>query len=299
MHRKRPPLNPIRSFEAAARHRSFTEAAKELGVTQVAVSRQVRALEDYLGVALFVRDHRTITLTEHGAKLFPPVNRAFDEIFRALPTIGARNRQGALSIQSYTTFGQRWLVPRLSRFHERFKSIELRLTASVHPVDFDRQDIHAAIRTGKGRISGCTCDFLLPIELVPVCSPRLLESLNRSNSADLLGRHVLLHSLARPDDWAAWLAAAGVAGVDPRSGLKFENSVLAYEAALQGIGLAMGVRVLVEPYLRLGSLVAPFGPGLRLDSGYYLVRPEGRPMSPALRHFRAWLLEEATAARKT
>jgi LysR family glycine cleavage system transcriptional activator len=293
MARRRPPLNPIRAFETAARHMSFTAAAEELGITQIAVSRQVRVLEDYLEVPLFERSHRAIRLTAEGARLFPATSRAFDEIDTAVASLSMRGRRDVLVVQTYTTFAQRWLIPRLWRFHERLPHIEIRLSASVAPVDFERSQIHAAIQRRSALIERCDVDLLAPVELVPVCSPALLEGSGEVDRARMLARHPLLHSLARPNDWKLWLASAGLTQVDPNRGMKFENSVLAYEAALQGIGIAMGIRVLVEQYLHSGSLVAPFGPPLALDDGYYLLIPRGRQRPPALQHFRNWLLEEA------
>jgi LysR family glycine cleavage system transcriptional activator len=294
MVRRRPPLNPIRAFEAAARHLSFTAAAEELDITQIAVSRQVRVLEDYLEVPLFERSHRSIRLTAEGARLFPAANRALDEINTAVASLSMRGRRDVLVVQTYTTFAQRWLIPRLWRFHERLPNIEIRLSASVAPVDFERGQIHAAIQRRSALMERCDVDFLAPLELLPVCSPTLAEGRDEASGAGMLSRHPLLHSLARPNDWSLWLSSAGLTQVDPSRGMKFENSVLAYEAALQGIGIAMGVRVLVEQYLRSGSLIAPFGPALILDDGYYLLIPRGSQRPPALRRFRDWLLEEAT-----
>jgi LysR family transcriptional regulator, glycine cleavage system transcriptional activator len=293
MVRRRPPLNPIRAFETAARHMSFTAAAEELGITQIAVSRQVRVLEGYLEVPLFERSHRSIRLTAEGARLFPAMNRALDEINEAVAGMSMRGRRDVLVVQTYSTFAQRWLIPRMWRLHERLPKVEVRLLASVAPVDFGRGQIHAAIQRRSAQMERCDVDFLAPVELLPVCSPTLAEGWSEASPAELLTRRPLLHSLARPNDWKLWLSSAGLTQIDPNRGMKFENSVLAYEAALQGIGVAMGMRVLVEQYLRSGSLIAPFGPPLALDDGYYLLIPRGRQRPPALRRFRDWLLEEA------
>jgi LysR family transcriptional regulator, glycine cleavage system transcriptional activator len=293
MVRRRPPLNPVRAFEISARHMSFTAAAEELGVTQIAVSRQVRVLEDYLEVRLFERSHRSIKLTAEGARLFPTASRALDEIDTAAASLSMRGRRDVLVVQTYSTFAQRWLIPKMWRLHERLPNVEVRLLASVAPVDFERGEVHAAIQRRSAQMEWCDVDFLAPVELLPVCSPSLAEDWDEANRAEILSRHMLLHSLARPNDWSLWLSSAGLAHVEPSRGMKFENSILAYEAALQGIGVAMGMRVLVEQYLRSGSLIAPFGPALALDDGYYLLIPRSRQRSPILRHFRDWLLEEA------
>ncbi|MBO9354664.1 LysR family transcriptional regulator [Bordetella petrii] len=285
------PLNPLRAFEASARLLSFTLAAEELSVTQVAISRQVRVLENYLGVELFTRGPRSIQLTDAGARLYPSVGRAFDEISHAAALVSRRNRPDVLAIQAYTTFAQHGLIPLLSRFHEKYPGIEVRLSASTQAVDFAHQDLDAAIRSGTGQWPDYESDFLAPIELLPVASPRLLKAVGGLRDAGDLRRVTLLHSLARPDDWAAWLRTAGCGNATGLRVLKFENSAMAYEAAIQGVGCAIGIRALVGRYLASGALVAPFALTHTLPGGYYLVRPKGRNESPALRIFRAWLLD--------
>jgi LysR family glycine cleavage system transcriptional activator len=296
MKRPLPPLNPLKAFEAAARHGSLTLAADELGVTQVAVSRQVRALEAYLAIPLFTRSHRRVELTREGAELLRAAGRAFDEIGSAVAALSRRGRRDLLTIQAYTTFSQRWLIPRLNAFHEAHPDIEVRLMASIAPVDFRQQPIDAAIRSGLGRWAGAEAERLTTLDLVPVCSPALLRGGPPLAAPADLGRHTLLYSMSRPDDWAAWLAAAGAGTVDPRRGLKFENSALAYEAALQGIGVAIGVRVLVERNLRDGLLATPLPLTHTLPGGYWLLWPADRRPSPSLSRFRDWLRREVAAS---
>jgi len=292
MPRRLPPLNPLKAFEAAARHLSLTLAADELHVTQVAVSRQVKLLEEHFGIALFVRGHRSIALTPQGARLQRRLGRAFDEIESAAKAISVRGRSDVLSIQAYTTFAQRWLIPLMSQFHEEFPEIEVRLSTSLTPVDFERQNIDAAIRSGAGEWPGLEADFLAPIELIPAVDPRLMRQGVPLDKVADLRRHTLLHSLARLDDWRSWLQAAGEKKVDSDSGLKFESSALAFEAAMEGMGVAIGSRVLVSKSLADGTLIAPFELTCRVASSYYLVRPASRPASQALRTFRLYLLEE-------
>lgn len=297
--RNRPPLNALRAFEASARLLSFTLAGEELGVTQVAVSRHVRTLEEYLGTVLFKRGPRSLRLTSEGARLLPSISRALDEISLAVSQVSRRGRRDVLAIQAYTTFAQHWLIPLLSNFHDRHPGIEVRLSASLQPVDFDRQDVDAAVRSGTGHWPGLEADLLTPIELVPVMNPALLKGAEALRRPEDLAGTTLLHSLARPDDWDAWLRGAVSAGaVDSRKGLKFESSAMAYEAASQGLGVAIGVKVLVERYLASGVLVAPFARTLTLPEGYYLVRPRDRPASAALKAFRSWLIEELSQVRQ-
>lgn len=291
-----PPLNPLKAFEAAARHESLTLGAAELGVSQVAISRQVRALEAYLAVPLFKRSHRRIALTAEGRQLLRAASRAFDEIGGAVAALSRRrSRRNILSIQAYTTFAQRWLIPRLTLFREEYPDIELRITTSLAPVDFSQQNIDAAIRSGSGHGPGTGADLLATRNLVPVCSPSLLRGARPLQHPADLRHHTLLHSLSRPHDWSAWLAAAGIDDRTMPRGLKFENSALAYEAALQGIGVAIGIRVLVEQNLRDGVLVTPIPITHTLPGGYHLIWPSDIRPSPALRRFHGWLRRQMPA----
>ncbi len=292
MSRRLPPLNPLKAFEAAARHLSLTKAAEELHVTQVAVSRQVKLLEDHIGTPLFLRGTRSITLTTQGERLQHRLGPAFDEIESAIKSVDGRARRDVLSIQAYTTFAQRWLIPLMSRFHEQHPEIEVRLSTSTASVDFERQNVDAAIRSGNGDWPGLAADYLAPIELIPVMGRKLLrQGAPLSEPADLR-QHTLLHSLARPDDWASWLASVGESKLEGYNGLSFESSALAFEAAVHGMGIAIGSRVLVTDALTDGSLIAPFTQACRLSTNYYLVRPAGRSASRSLRIFRQYLLDE-------
>ncbi|SPA33159.1 Transcriptional regulator [Cupriavidus taiwanensis] len=284
-----PPLNPLRAFEAAGRLGSFTLAAQELRVSQVAVSKQVRALEEYFGVTLFERGHRSITLTPDGARMLPAVTLALDQIAAATSGLKHRGRSDMLSIQAYTTFAQRWLIPRLAAFPRMFPDIEVRVTASLLPANFGHGGIDAAIRSGTGEWPGMSADFLTPLELVPVCRPGLIDG-GVADPAVWLRGATLLHSLSRPEDWSVWLKGRGIEGVGMRDSMRFENSAMAYEAALQGAGIAIGIRVLVESYLASGALVAPFDYVHRLDGGYYLIYPSTARPSRTLALFRDWLL---------
>jgi LysR family glycine cleavage system transcriptional activator len=303
MGRSLPPLNSLKAFEAAARLGSLTAAARELGVSQVAVSRQVRSLEDHLGVALFTRSHRQVDITREGRQLHGKLTHAFDEIDAAVRRVSRRGRKDVLSLQSYMTFSQRWLIPRLPMFQSAHPHIEVRLTSSREPADFSSRTLDAAIRAGCGDWPDVGVDRLIRPELVVVCSPALQAATPLRVPADL-AKVTLLHSLARPDYWATWLKAAGVTRVDAYRGLKFESSALVYEAAMQGLGVAIGLDVLVEQNIRDGVLTIPFAKRHALDEAYYLTWPKDRTPSPALRHFHAWLRRQietevaASAARQ-
>lgn len=284
-----PPLNPLRTFEAAARLCSLTAAAEELNVSQVAVSRQVKVLEDYLEVTLFRRLHRGIELTPEGKELFKGVTHAFQEITCAARQVSRRGRRDILAIQSYTTFSQRWLIPRLAHFHEMHENIEVRLSSSLAPVDFDAQNIDAAIRSGHGDWPDLHAEKLVDIELIPICSPTFASSMPLDSPSDLAHAR-LLHSMARPNDWASWLASVG-ADVDASAGIRFDNSALAYEAASMNIGVAMAVKVFVGRQIKEGSIVAPFPETCKTGEGYYLTWPKNVSPSETLLKFLSWMRE--------
>ncbi len=286
-----PPLNAIRAFEVVARRLSITVAAEELHVTPGAVSRQIRTLEDALGIPLLVRGHRQIALTRAGEEYYRAVTKSMDGLREATVRLTRRTRRTQLKVRAYTTFAMRWLIPRLSSFHAANKSIEVLLTASLDPVDFRREDIDGAIRLGDGKWNGANAYRLVSNILVPVCSPSVSKTVR---SAADLQRQVLLHSIARPDDWACWLAAAKVdRQVDARSGMTYQSSAMAYAAALEGQGFAIAQRFLVEDDLASGKLVAPFRKAVDMgDFTYYLVTPADRAESASMATFRKWLLAQ-------
>lgn len=288
-----PPLNPLRAFEAAGRVKSIRKAAEELSVTPGAVSRQVQILETHLGVKLFRREPRAVVLTAAGEQYLEAIAQHFDSIREAtLKLTGSRNRN-ILKIRAYTTFAMKWLVPRLSSFQAMNRLTEVRLTTSLEAVDFEHEDIDCAIRLGDGNWPGYGVDRLVANELIPVCSPGFRRQIGLKQNDDL-ARVPLLHSLARPDDWMYWLQEAGLTQIDPYSGPKYASSVLAYQAALDGQGVAIAQRVLLADDLRAKRLVQPFGPTLdRQNFTYYLIYPPNRLRKPAFRQFRNWLIEQA------
>lgn len=287
-----PPMKSLRAFEASARLMSFTAAADELCVTQVAVSRQVRGLEDFLGVELFDRRGQSIALTKAGSRYYPAVRRALNDLAFATSQLSRRGQPQVLSILAYNTFAQCWLIPMLPAFHEQHPAVEIRLSASSALVDFNHQDFDAAIRFGVPDMPGIDVDMLAPIELVPVMSPDLLAKTGGSPDVSAMLELPLLHSLARPGDWDGWFRHAGLASDHAGRGHKFESSLMAYEAAIRGLGVALGVRILVEGYLASGQLVAPFDGSYRPAGGYFLVHPKDRAPTAAFRAFRRWLLSE-------
>lgn len=293
MPRRLPPLNAIRAFEAAGRHLSFTRASEELCVTQGAVSRHIATLETQLQTKLFLRRHRSVELTAQGGAYFHALRDAFDRIEEAtrhvLPHAGTRT----LRIKLPPTLAIRWVVPRLARLHARDRTIDVQITTSHAPVDFEREDVDVAIHSGRYPPAGVTTRRLFGETLLPVCSPLLLGgSRPLAKPADLAG-HVLLCSLHRPDDWPAWLAAVGVGDVDGNNGLKFENSSLAYQAAIDNLGIVMAQKALIAEDLKSKRLVAPFREEVVTAGGYFLVYPKRSAAFPAVRLFEEWILDEA------
>ena len=297
MARRLPPLNALRAFEAGARHLSFTKAADELHVTQAAVSHQVKALEDHLGVRLFRRLTRRLALTEEGRALLPVVSEAFDRIAEAAERIGRDGgRPRTLTVSVTPSFGGRWLVHRLSRFWRAHPDIDLRLHHSIQLVDFDRDDVDMAVRWGRGSWPGLAADFLMHVGVTPVCSPALLEGPRPLRTPDDLRHHTLLHE----DDfegWTEWLAAAGVTEVDPRRGPVIDDTGVVIQLAIAGQGVALGRTALIREDLAAGRLVRPFDLSLESDLAYHIVYPPRSLSRPKVRAFREFLLAEAALER--
>jgi LysR family glycine cleavage system transcriptional activator len=288
-----PALGTLRVFEAAARRLSFTAAADELAVTQAAVSHQIKALEDDLGVRLFHRAPRGLALTEEGAALFGPVHAAFDRVREGIGRVRALRRGGTLTVTASPSLAGAWLVPRLVRFHAAHPEIEVRVLASPRLVDLAAEGVDAGIRYGRGRWAGLVAEPLMREELFPVCAPAAVTGPDALRHPADLARATLVHVIPYPDDWRRWLQAAGVAGLDPERGPKLETADLAYAAAASGLGVAIGRGPLVAPLLARGALVRPFAIELPGDLAYYCIHPEGRGDLPKVRAFRDWVLAEA------
>ncbi|MEM5299706.1 transcriptional regulator GcvA [Burkholderia sp. JPY481] len=291
-----PSLNALRAFEVVGRLLSVQLAAEELNVTPAAVSHHIKVLEEQLGVALFERGHRSITLTPLGKTYLTEISRSFEAMKIATMNLTEMKQHRTLKIRAYTTFSMKWLLPRLSTFHAHYPDIEVSLTTSLQAVDFANEDVDAAIRLSFEPSTDMGFDRLAPNELVPVCSPEFRAEHPELNdkTPESLSNVPLLHSLARREDWAKWLDAAGVRGVNPLAGLSYESSILAYDAAARGHGIAIAQKVLVSDDIDNGKLVMPFS--FALDEGsytYYLVYPKGRLTNPELAAFRNWLLSDA------
>ena len=293
--RSLPPLNAIRAFEAAARLGSFKEAAVELGVTHGAVSQQIRLLETWLGPpALFRRSVRRVVLTPAGAALLAEFAPALDRVSAAVQQ--HRKRRGAapaavLRVNALATFSLRWLLPRMARFRAEHPDIEVRLSTSNDQVDALPELFDVVIRGGPDTFHGFASRFLLSEQRLPVCSPALLANLPLTEVADL-GRHTLLHVTSMPRLWRDWLTDAGESALEPSASLTFDHFYLTLQAALDGLGVAMGPTALIADDLAAGCLVTPF-PNIRLPArSYFAYFPEGRDDDPHRAVFCDWLEQQ-------
>ena len=286
-----PPLNALRAFEAAARHGSFTRAAAELHVTQTAVSHQMRHLEAFLGLRLFLRLPRRLVLTPEGQAYARDLARVFERIADATRALDTRPRRELLAITSLPSFAARWLVPRLGAFTAAHPHIDLRLVATERPVDLARESVDVGIRFGYGRYPGLQVEKLMDDQLLPVCSPRLRR---RARALDLR-RLPLLHDDS-PDGWRRWLRAAGRTDVDPERGHVFTDASMMLQAAVDGEGVALARWTLAEVELAAGRLVRPFPGTLPCEHAYYLVTAEAAADLPRVQSFRRWLLHQVAAS---
>ncbi|MBD9525640.1 MULTISPECIES: LysR substrate-binding domain-containing protein [Paracoccus] len=285
-----PPLAALRAFEAVARHLSFTRAAEELGMTQAAVSYQIRLLEERLGVALFLRKTREIAMTETGALFARPTIEAFD-LLRETYSAPSADAVSTLSISTVPTLAGAWLSPRLGKFQMQQPNLAVRLETSDNLVDFAREDVSVAIRAGDGDWPGLTAHFLMHVEYTPMLTPELAKKHELRDPADLL-RMPLLD--ASDPNWGVWMREAGLDYPDcpPRAGLTLSTDLHEARAALAGYGVALLTPRFFRYELATGSLIQPFPQVSQNGRGYWLVYPQGRKNRPAIRKFRAFLLDE-------
>jgi LysR family transcriptional regulator, glycine cleavage system transcriptional activator len=291
-----PSLNGLRAFEAAARHLSFTQAASELNVTQTAISHQIRRLEEELGIRLFIRKNRALALTPQARDYLPGVRAAFNDLRLATDRLLRKDDDNVLTISTLASLAAKWLLPRLSTFQETHPGIDVRITTSTGLVDFRNGDVDAAIRYGRGHWPGVRADWLMADELFPVCSPSLLKGDRPLKCPQDLAHHTLLHtSGGYDDDWRLWLTAAGLpADISSKpTAATFDLIFMTVQAAIDGIGVAMGRTSYVQDDVAKGRLVVPFKIALPADAGFYLVSPEGAAEPLKLAAFRKWLTASA------
>lgn len=293
-----PPLNALRAFEAAGRHLSFKKAATELCVTQGAISRHIMNLEAFLGVGLFVRSHRQVTLTPEGAAYLQEARDAFLRISHATARTRASPDDHTLRIKAPPTVSTRWLVPRLGRFHARHPDIAVQLTTSHDIVDFARDQIDVSLHYGQEAADDWHYERLFGEVLIPICNKKLVGGRKKRCSPGEITRHVLLHSLRRPQDWRQWLDLAGVTGYHATQELTFENSTMTYQGAIDGLGIAIAQKALVADEVASGRLVVPSTIEVRNATAYYLVFPRRSHVPAKVQAFLGWIADEAAATRR-
>lgn len=292
-----PSLNGLRAFEAAARHMSFTLAASELNVTQTAISHQIRRLEEELGIRLFIRQNRALSLTPEAKEYLPGIRAAFNDLRLATDRLLRKDEGNALTVSTLASLAAKWLLPRISDFQDKHPGIDVRITTSTALVDFRRDGVDAAIRYGRGQWPGLRADWLMADRMFPVCSPELLKGRKPLRRPEDLANHVLLHSSSgNDDDWRLWLTAAGLpTDLSKQPGVTFDLIFMTIQAAIDGLGVAMGRTSYVQDDIAKGRLVVPFEIELPVDAGFYLVSPEAKADSPKLSAFRRWLTDTVRA----
>nr|WKF61803.1 Glycine cleavage system transcriptional activator [Paraburkholderia busanensis] len=292
MKRPLPPLNALRAFEAAGRLGSFKEAAAELHVTQGAVSQQVRLLEAWLGASLFDRHNRRVALTPAAQAYLAEIGPLFEQLARATAQYGVlKAARRTLSVNALATFTLRWLVPRLATFRAEHPDVDVNVETSNEPLESLKDSFDVVIRGGPDTFYGYTMRPFLPDDRLPVCSPALMQRVPLRTPEDLR-HHTLLHTSSLPRLWPDWLASARVASLKPGAALTFDHFYLTLQAAIDGIGIAMGPSALVAGDLAAGRLVAPFK-GPRLPSRSYCTYvPDAKAGDERVELFRAWLERE-------
>jgi LysR family glycine cleavage system transcriptional activator len=312
MSQRLPPLNALKAFEAAARHLSVKKAAVELNVTPAAVSHQIRTLEEYLDVQLFHRYNRALELTDAARACLPKLREGFDCLAQAVERLRTHTSGGMLTVSAAPSFAARWLMPRLHRFIAAHQEIDVRVSARMRRVSVDGKvdvaeratietwldDSDVAILYGHGHYPELDVHRLLSLTISPICSPKLLTGEHPLRTPEDLRHHMLLH-----DDtgdmydgesfWEVWLEAAGITDIDAKRGARFSHAVLAFEAAIDAVGVVASMPSLAAEELASGKLVMPFDLKVPLASAYYLVCEPHAKTRPAVAAFRDWLIAEA------
>lgn len=288
-----PPLKAIEAFVVASNTLSFTTAASMLHVTVAAISRRIRVLETELGVILFKRAHRALKLTPAGESYAKKLAPAIDVIRRASESIRSMPRRNAIKVSTPPSFAAHWLFPRLPHFLSQHEELQVDFDTSVDYVDFDASDVDLAIRFGSGNWPGLRIEPLLDVAVYPVCSPDFFARRPAPGSASDITKHRLLGSNLQPELWQEWLRSAGIAEPPASQFITFDNFHLLYEAAVNGLGIAMGLDAIVEPYLDSGTLIRLFDMPCELSKKFYIVsRARDRDRRP-VQSFCTWLTQEA------
>jgi len=295
-----PGLRSLRAFDAAAERLSFTRAADDLAVTPAAISHQIKELESQLGVSLFTRTSRSMRLTREGEVLHAAAHESLEVLSRALMRIKRLENRMQIRVSASPSLAAKWLVPRLDRFLSLQPGADVRVDVSHSVVDFDREDIDIAIRFGEGRYPGLRADMLFQDNVFPVCSPKIITKDKPLKTPKDLLKHTLIHldweAQGSPwPNWKMWMKASGINDFDDRAGLHFGQTSFAVQAALDGMGVALGDSNLVADDLAAGRLVKPFELSLRAPKqfAYYVITRLDTADAPMVDAFRDWCMAEA------
>lgn len=284
------PLNPLHAFAVAARHRTFTAAASQLSVSQVAVSRQVATLENYLGVKLFDRGSRSARLSDVGRAFGHEVSEIFEQMERAVRKLESPEDNAIINLRIYPTLAHYWLLPRLRDFNARHPELQVHLDSLIEPLDFRSTRLDVAVQLGHGIWRDASSRKLRDEVVDVVCSPDYAAAHNHfATPADLAGAE-LLHARYRRRGWEIWATAAGL-DINHHEGTEFDTSLLVYAAARRGLGLAIGQLDLLRDEIAQGRLICPFARPMQTGAGLYVVWPSTRLVPPRARQLIDWILE--------
>lgn len=290
--RRLPPAQTLHAFDAAARHMSFTEAARELGITQAAVSQRIRLLEHRLGQPLFLRQPRGLALTDARRALLPAVNDAFERLSSGIGELFGAPRDAPLTVRTTPSFAAHWLAPRLRAFQALHPDIPLRLTSAVWPSEFDLAGVDVEVRYGRGDWDGVEHQRLTRERLAPVCAPGTARDL--AAPADLADR-VLIHAVGFEDGWGQWLAMAGAGDIFDRArSLLCDTMAVGLELTMRGGGVALGRSGFIDCLVSEGRLAVPFDLWLETDEAFYLARLAGGEPRPEAAAFWAWMSAQSS-----
>jgi LysR family glycine cleavage system transcriptional activator len=300
-------LNALKTFEVVARHQSVRRAAAELNVTPAAVSHQIKKLEEYFGIALFNRQDGRFELSLIGSAALPKLQEGFGALSAAVQQMRAVRGRRTLRVLAAPSFAAKWLAPRLNRFLSTEPDIDLELSSSDNLISenvpaaaisaaLKQKEIDVAIPFGRGRFPGCKATRLMPVDVVPLCSPQLLERAKLSTAEDIAQQTLLHDDTKYPENptWSDWFAAAGLASAEGTRGIHFDHAMQALEAAIEGQGVALSLRPLAASDIAAGRLIIPNEVSLPLRVAYYLVEDQSEP-DPPVDAFRRWAVSEAAS----
>ena len=284
------PLNPLRAFAVASRHKTFTAAARELGVSQVAISRQITILEDYLNVSLFERGARSAKLTDVGRAFGLEIAGLFDDLERATQRMITRETESTVNLRVHPTMAHHWLMPKLNDFTRAHPDIRVRFDTRVEPLDFRGTHLDVAVQLGTGTWRDARCRKLFDEDVDVVCSEDYLATMPKLDAPEDVTEGELLHSRYRRRAWEFWADAVGVS-VDYNRGTEFDTSLLTFSAAQQGFGLAIGQLGLLDDLIAEGKLVRPLEMRIPTGAAFYVVWPTTVSVNVKTKKFIDWLLD--------